>query len=188
MSGLASAGLNFLLTLKYKELFFRLPSFLPSFLKSLTMASNFYAKWVQSNAAENQQLLQQVTNQSDDQQLTGGSNEQNNVNNRDSKPSDITYKSDKFQLIIEEKSHSRQKMFKIQDALFVVRVIPLTDDQNPLLIDLLTFLRDGFDQILIKLKKFFKPSDHRIAYLTLYQEPMVITHLYSRIIFDPKLR
>jgi len=133
--------------------------------------ASFYAQWIAKNKRENEQLLKQLQGGSDSAP-TSNLNTNTSHQNIVTKPTDITYQNEKFQLIIEEKHHSRQKMFKIQDALFIVKVIPLTDERSPLLIDLLTFLQSGFEQLLMRLKNFFQSSEHRIAYLTIYQQPM----------------
>jgi hypothetical protein len=43
----------------------------------------------------------------------------------------------------------------------------------PLLSDLLYLFQEGFNYILQNLRTFYNPEDHNIAFLTLYQEPMI---------------
>ena len=45
--------------------------------------------------------------------------------------------------------------------------------EAPLLREILSFLEIGFNHILLNLKKFYKAEDHNIAFLTLFQEPMI---------------
>ena len=89
-------------------------------------------------------------------------------------PDEVVFTSEHFKLVVKKVSFKRQKNFKIQDAQFWLKIVPLQDQENPPLIEILDFLEDGFNFILQQIKSFFKPSEHRIAYLTLYQEPMVI--------------
>lgn len=89
-------------------------------------------------------------------------------------PDEVIYESNDLRLVVKKMSFKRQKNFKIQDMQFWLRIIPLRDQENPPLIEILDFLEEGFNFILQQIKNFFKPNEHRIGYLTLYQEPMVI--------------
>ena len=144
--------------------------------------ANFYSRWINKNKSDNEELLQE---------LSGGANRILNTSSasvpatvpppdptikfsdQPSKPSDIFYENSDLRLIVHERKHSRQKNFKIQDALFEIKVITLNNSINPRLLDLLTFLEKGFELILSKIRQFFKADEHKIAFLTLYQSPMV---------------
>jgi len=134
--------------------------------------SSFYSKWILKNQQENRTILKQLHGDGD----TSPSHDSviQDIATPIARPTDIVFSNDNFKLIVEQKSHLRQKNFKVQDAMFLIKVIPLKSLKNPLLVDILTFLKDGFEVILKQLTKFFQPAHHRIAYLTLYQTPMVI--------------
>lgn len=137
--------------------------------------SNFYSNWIKRNKEENKRLLRQLQgggDNGDDINANPDIGPNSSLPSAPKSPTDIVYTHGEFQLVVEQKYHKRQKNFKLQDALFVIKVIPLGDEKNPLLSDLLEFLKGGFENVLLQMKKFFQPTEHRIAYLTLYQEPM----------------
>ena len=90
----------------------------------------------------------------------------------DSDLTSISYQSENYRIVIRQEKHRRQKNFRLEDLLYTLKVIPL-HDELPYLLDIIPFLEEGFNVLLKKLKKFFSPHEHRIAYLTLYQAPMV---------------
>jgi len=46
-------------------------------------------------------------------------------------------------------------------------------EEPPLLRDIVEFLEVAFNHVLKEIRQFYKPEDHNIAFLTLYQEPMI---------------
>ncbi len=71
-------------------------------------------------------------------------------------------------------SHQRQRRFQIEDHLFYIK-LRLKDErtESPLLVDILEALQEGFDYILKNLRQFYNASDHNMAYMTFFQEPMI---------------
>jgi hypothetical protein len=71
--------------------------------------------------------------------------------------------------------HQRQRRFRLQDHLYYIKVhLKKTNNSlPPLLSDLLQLFEEGFSYILTNLSTFYNPNDHNIAFLTLYQEPMI---------------
>jgi len=173
--------------------------------------NSFYKKWLEKNKEENkiarQQLAQQQQNIEDSQNSDLKTKEGNKIarqqlaqqQNEDSQNSDLKTKSelnqikhindlvfenDQLQLIIEKGAHLHQIKFRIEDHLFYMK-IKLKNEHapHPLLRDILDFLQSAFNYILINVRKFYKEEDHNIAYLTLYQEPMVSGLNTGKIVF-----
>lgn len=69
--------------------------------------------------------------------------------------------------------HQRQKVFRFQDTMFHIKIEQKNEHEQLFLQDLLEIFYETFKYILDHLKKFFSLADHNIAYLTLFQEPMV---------------
>jgi hypothetical protein len=70
--------------------------------------------------------------------------------------------------------HQRQRRFHLQDHLYYIKVrLKKVQERPPLLSELLQLLEDGFNYILVNLRQFYNIDDHNIAFLTLYQEPMI---------------
>lgn len=89
-----------------------------------------------------------------------------------SDPTDLVYESEDFQLFVKKESHKKQKLFRLQDHLFTLRIKPKEGVEMPFLSNILDFLHAGFIHILDEIKKFYNPEEHNIAYLTLFQQPM----------------
>ncbi len=72
-------------------------------------------------------------------------------------------------------NHQRQRRFRLQDHLYYIKVVVKKSDNSlpPLLSDLLRLFEEGFTYILTNLSSFYNPNDHNIAFLTLFQEPMI---------------
>lgn len=130
----------------------------------------FYKKWLEINSDENEKasaVRKRLERSSSPQPSTST---QNNFK----KPSDIVFENSGLKLIVEQGIHKHQKVFRIQDHLFYFKVVP-TDKTHklPLLADVLDFLHAAFAHVLKTIKTFYKEDDHNIAYLTIYQEPMI---------------
>ena len=136
----------------------------------IKMAAKFCSKWLQNNKKENNKVLQSSTSTdiSDEEtsSLIGDGVEPTS-------PNEISYENNEFRLIVKTAPLRRAKKFKLEDRQFTVLVEPKTQRTDPPLLDILQFLEEGFKTILLKIKQFFDPNEHRIAYLTIYQEPMV---------------
>ena len=87
--------------------------------------------------------------------------------------SDLFYENDKLQMFIEKADHIKQIKFRLQDHLFHMKIQLKQGVEPPLMRDILEFLQIGFNHILTNIKSFYKTEDHNIAFLTLYQEPMI---------------
>jgi hypothetical protein len=83
------------------------------------------------------------------------------------------FENDEIILYVKKAFHQRQKRFTLQDSLFHIKVEVKNETQKPLLKDLVQTLEEAFTFILNNIKTYFKKEDHNIAYLTLFQEPMV---------------
>ena len=152
--------------------------------------ADFYAQWLKKNKSDNKQILswlEEKNSTQDDPQLqnedspsqdepSGATNDKPSgapaTENEDSDLTSISYQSENYRIVIRQEKHRRQKNFRLEDLLYTLKVIPL-HDELPYLLDIIPFLEEGFNVLLKKLKKFFSPHEHRIAYLTLYQAPMV---------------
>ena len=88
--------------------------------------------------------------------------------------SDIVYEKDGLQLLVERGMFQRQKKFSLQDHLFYIKIRQVNENKrSPLLKDLLTFLEIGFKYVLQSVSKFYNKEDHNIAFLALFQTPMI---------------
>ena len=152
--------------------------------------ADFYAQWLKKNKSDNKQILswlEEKNSTQDDPQLqnedspsqdepSGATNDEPSgapaTEDEDSDLTSISYQSENYRIVIRQEKHRRQKNFRLEDLLYTLKVIPL-HDELPYLLDIIPFLEEGFNVLLKKLKKFFSPHEHRIAYLTLYQAPMV---------------
>ena len=162
--------------------------------------ADFYAQWLKKNKSDNKQILswlEEKNSTQDDPQLqnedspsqdepSGATNDEPSgapatedepsgapaTEDEDSDLTSISYQSENYRIVIRQEKHRRQKNFRLEDLLYTLKVIPL-HDELPYLLDIIPFLEEWFNVLLKKLKKFFSPHEHRIAYLTLYQAPMV---------------
>ena len=88
--------------------------------------------------------------------------------------SEIIYENDLMKLTIEKSSFLRQKKFKLHDHLFHIKITLKNSNRSPpLLRDILNFLQIAFDHILTNIRTLYNNDDHNVAFLTLYQKPMV---------------
>jgi hypothetical protein len=85
----------------------------------------------------------------------------------------IVYENDSLQLTIEKSSFVRQKKFKLHDHLFHVKINLKDNSSPPFLRDILNFLQIAFDRLLDSIRPLYDVNDHNIAFLTLYQKPMI---------------
>ena len=69
--------------------------------------------------------------------------------------------------------HQRQKIFRIEDHIYYIKLRVKDGKQAPLLVDILQALSEGFNYILTNLRNLYDHSHHNIAYMTYYQEPMI---------------
>lgn len=118
----------------------------------------FYRNWIQLQQNE-------AEHENDDP-----NNEEQDINEA---PTNIIYETQDLKLIVEQGVHKRQRVFRLQDHVFYIKIVPKVESQPPLLSDLLDFLHAGFVHILDEIKKFYNVKDHQIAYMTLTQKPMV---------------
>ena len=144
--------------------------------------ANFLRDWLRNQRKEHKDIVGQTSPSSGGQRsATSDLSPDSSVPSSSSAttpsfaaPEQVVFQNEEFKLFVKKISFKRQKNFKVQDLQFWLRIIPLQDHENPPLFEILDFLEEGFNFILLQLKSFFKPEEHRIAYLTLYQEPMVI--------------
>lgn len=83
------------------------------------------------------------------------------------------FENDSLQIFVQKATHQRRTRFQLQDSLFKIKIINKHSNKHLLLKDLLEVFDVGFKFILSNIKTFFKAQNHHIAYLTLYQEPMI---------------
>lgn len=138
---------------------------------------DFYRKWIQlqGNNQQNPEYdsFQQSENEPEALPSQNQDSEDKEGNQKLEYPSDIIYETNDLKLVVEKTSLKRQKVFKLQDHLFKIKIVPKNLSEEPILMNILDFLHAGFIHILDKIKSFYKPDDHNIAYLTLIQKPMV---------------
>lgn len=133
------------------------------------MAANFCANWLQKNKEENEELLRGQQTEA----RVGDGAAAITPSKKPSNPNEITFENNEFRLIVKTAPVKRARKFKLEDQQFTLLILPKTQRNDPPLIDILNFLEAGFNHILKEIKAFVNVNEHRIAYLTLYQEPMV---------------
>ena len=134
------------------------------------MAAQFFSQWLTQNKTENEATFGQVKTVPTAPILPS---DQVGGNSEPKHPSEIVFENDHFKLIVKSDNIKRNHRFKIVDQQFNLLIISKTSHKHPPLIEILDFLEAGFSFILQKIKNFVNPDEHRIAYLTLYQEPLV---------------
>jgi hypothetical protein len=145
---------------------------------------SFYKNWLEKNRKENEEARSILRVQQPDQNISDNNipeqstsnvtqNSETNINSSD-RSDKIVFENNYLQLFVEKGSHVRQTRFRLQDHLFFIK-IKLKDSTSdpPLLRDILNFLEEAFDYILNEIRHFYKPDDHNVAYITLYQQPMI---------------
>ncbi len=148
---------------------------------------SFYNTWLKNNKKENEiatktlrsdTSLQQNNNSEETKSQTLESNQEENSLSPSHLQQDlrtgVIYQNNNMELYIEKGTHLRQIRFRLQDHMFYMKIKlinPLLDP--PLLRDILQFLETAFNHVLEDIKKFYKEEDHNIAFLTLYQTPMI---------------
>jgi len=88
-------------------------------------------------------------------------------------PNDIVYETPELKMTVEKGVLRRQKVFKVLDQMFHFKIVPKHPTQKPLLMSILSFLHAAIIFILDEIKIHFQEEDHNVAYLTLFQKPMV---------------
>ena len=89
-------------------------------------------------------------------------------------PNNIIFKNDVMELYVEQTNHLRQKQFKLDDHLFHLKIKLINPSAPPpYLRDILQFLERAFNYILMNIRRHYNPQDNNIAFLTLYQKPMI---------------
>ena len=147
---------------------------------------SFYKKWLEKNEKENievQHLIhsnlrtptRSTTTTDVPSTSVGVIQKTDNLHpiNFDTLPN-IIFEDNNLQLIIEKGNHIKQRKFRLEDHLFYLKLKlknPTLD--APYLRDILNFLEVGFDYIITQIRQFYQSDDHNIAFLTLYQQPMI---------------
>lgn len=75
---------------------------------------------------------------------------------------------------VQKATHQRRTRFQLQDSLFKIKIRQKDSVKNHLLLkDLLEVFEVAFKFVLSNLRTYFDAQNHHVAYLTLYQNPMV---------------
>jgi hypothetical protein len=81
------------------------------------------------------------------------------------------YENDHIKVYVVKDYLKRQKVFKLDDHLYSVKV-EVKDGHPPLLTSLLDILRKAFEFMIKSLQKFYHANDKNIMYMTIYQDSM----------------
>lgn len=81
------------------------------------------------------------------------------------------YENEHIKVYVVKDYLKRQKIFKLDDHLYSVKV-ELKDGHPPLLTSLLDILRIAFEFMIKTLKNFYSEEDKNIMYMTIYQDSM----------------
>ena len=87
---------------------------------------------------------------------------------------DIVYENNKLLLLVERGTFQRQKRFRLQDHLFHLKIkVKNKNEGLPFLKDIFDFLERGLLHVMENIKSFYNTKDENLAFLTLFQQPMV---------------
>jgi hypothetical protein len=89
------------------------------------------------------------------------------------KPTDLVFENDNFQLYLQKEAFMRQKRFNLQDHLFHIKIKMKNNSGTPYLKDIIDFLEQGLLYIMENIKQFYNTEDANVCFLTLFQEPMI---------------
>jgi hypothetical protein len=81
------------------------------------------------------------------------------------------YENDHIKIYVVKDYLKRQKIFRLDDHLYSVKV-EIKDGHPPLLTSLLDVLRNAFEFMINSLKNFYQENDRNIMYMTIYQDSM----------------
>ena len=153
---------------------------------------SFYKNWLAKNQKENLEVLNvlKASKPINTEDLVNSATS-DNLQNRTATPnlqsaqlhtvhtidfnsslSNIIFEEGNLQLIIEKGNHIKQRKFWLEDHLFYLKIKNPNMD-TPFLRDILKFLEVGFDYIMTQVRKFYNSEEHNVAFLTLYQQPMI---------------
>jgi len=107
----------------------------------------FYSNWLRINKKENAEIKNK-------EELLIGSDA------AVFEPTNIVYETPDLKLIVEKGFHKKQKKFKLQDAMYYLKVIPTQSNELPELTEILDFLYAGFIHILDEIKSFYEPGNN----------------------------
>ncbi len=136
---------------------------------------NHYQKWLQKHETNFESTNPEPSQNIDSQPIPTEARPTQKIHYLQGKgPEEVkVFENDQISVFVLKAFHQRQKRFRLEDSMFHVRVKVKENIEVPLLRDLLNVLKEAFVFILKNIRTYFKPEDHNIAYLTLYQEPMV---------------
>lgn len=132
----------------------------------------FYRRWFELQGNDNPEYQEYKQSESESDQNVQLDVQATNDTAHVQAINDIVYENSELKLYVQRGVHKRQKIFKILDQMFYFRIEPKHSNM-PKLSSILNFLHAGFLYILREIRKHFEPSDSNIAYLTLYQKPMI---------------
>lgn len=120
---------------------------------------------VEPSSNEEEQSEEEILTNSDNEQFFQFAIEQNDPF--------LVFENDEIKVYIEKKIHQRHKRFQLQDFLYNVKISVKENVQKPLLKDLLQVLEKILSFILKHLRTYFRPEDHNVVYIDLFQSPMI---------------
>ena len=82
------------------------------------------------------------------------------------------FENDKFSLVIQKQDHQKQKVFRTEDHLYVMRV-KIKEGKPPLLRDVITILETAMSEMLTDLKQHFDAKETTLVYITMIQSGML---------------
>jgi len=127
---------------------------------------DFYKAWFHLQQNDNPEY--EYLNESESGRDTNKKNESESEN-----PDQIVYETPELKLFAEKGVFKKQKIFNVSDQMFYFRIETKNEANQPLLSSILNFLHAGFIYILSQIRKKFNKNDSNIAYLTLYQRPIL---------------
>ena len=133
----------------------------------------FYKRFLQKNSDENKQYHSSESQSKNNLQGEGSHDDSDSDETETTRdPTKIAFENDSLKLVVVKSQFKRQVNFKLDDHLYHLLIEPKKTVPIKLM-DILDFLHAAIIHILDEIKHSYKSEEHNIAYLTLFQVPLI---------------
>ena len=148
--------------------------FLLSSLRHCSIMEEFYKRFLQKHSEENKQYHSSDSQSKNNLQGEGPNDDSSDSDDAETirDPTKIAFENDSLKLVVVKSQFKRQVNFKLDDHLYHLLIEPKKTVPIKLM-DILDFLHAAIIHILDEIKHSYKSEEHNIAYLTLFQEPLI---------------
>jgi len=120
----------------------------------------FYKNWLRLQRQKGSNIDEVKRNEPSTTEVsTEPTSEESATEPKVTKPSDIVYESQDLKLIVQKGFHKRQKIFRLDDHLYYIKIQSKNSSKAPLLLEILDFLNAGFVHILDEIKSHYKTGN-----------------------------